>query len=103
MLAFRLALALGQPDPDAMLDSMPRRVWLEWRAYWEAEPWDETRADLRAAIIAHTVHSHLRQRGRALRLDDFMAVRPPRKRKSKAEIKALFAWLNQGKPHAQAD
>ena len=36
--AFRLALALGCPDPDVMMDSMPSKTFSEWIAYYQIEP-----------------------------------------------------------------
>ena len=48
--AFRLALALGWPDPDAMLDSIPARTFSEWIAYYQLEPFGILAED---AIEAH--------------------------------------------------
>lgn len=56
--AFRLALALGQPNPDAMLARMPWRIWREWQVFAALEPFGETgekRADMRSAIVAATI------------------------------------------------
>lgn len=39
--AFRLALALGQLDVDAMLRAMPAGMLDEWYAYYRLEPWGE--------------------------------------------------------------
>ena len=70
---FRLALALGWPNPDAMLSVMPQRVYREWLAYAETDPWDEERADWRAAMIAHTMASLWRgKKGRKPKFKDFM-------------------------------
>jgi len=86
-----------------MLADMPRHVWLEWQAYFRCEPWGEERADLRAAIVAHTVHGHLRSRGsRALRVSDFMAVREPPPPAGAAEVKMFISWLRGGGKHAKA-
>jgi len=53
--AYRLALRLGWADVDAMLASMSAAQFVEWRAYASLEPFDEERADLRAAIVAATI------------------------------------------------
>jgi hypothetical protein len=39
LFAFRLALALGISDVDAMLADMPVSLLDEWRAYFDLEPW----------------------------------------------------------------
>ena len=36
--AFRLALALGFPDPDEMMDCIPSKTFSEWIAYYQLEP-----------------------------------------------------------------
>jgi len=70
---FRLALALGWPNPDAMLSVMPQRVYREWIAYAEIDPWDEERADWRAAMVAFTMANMWRgKKGRKPKLKDFM-------------------------------
>ena len=61
--AFRLALSLGQPNPDAMLSRMPARIFLEWWKYYQYEPFGEERADLRAGIIASTFANAFRKKG----------------------------------------
>lgn len=48
--AFRLALVLGFPDPDVMLDSIPARTFSEWIAYYQLEPFGILAED---AIAAH--------------------------------------------------
>jgi hypothetical protein len=49
--AFRLAVKLGIPNVDAMLRGLTARQFQEWQAYFRLEPFDETRADYRAAQI----------------------------------------------------
>lgn len=72
--AFRLALALGQPNPDAMLARLPWRVWREWQTFAALEPFGEERADLRAGIVAATIANCLaRGKGKpAFKVRDFM-------------------------------
>ena len=55
-----------------MMSLMPQRVFREWVAYTELEPWDEQRADWRAAMIAHTMHSMWRGKGPRRKLTDFL-------------------------------
>lgn len=77
-----------------LLEEIPRRSWLDWIAYWEVEPWGEDRADMRAAIIAATVHNRLRgARQSAKRVAEFLAFRPPPPRKMSEERKRSFIAL----------
>jgi hypothetical protein len=97
--SFRLALALGHPNPDAMLAVMPYRIWQDWLEYAQIEPFGEERADLRAGIIASTVANCLaRQKGRpAFRVEDFMPKFRPRavEQKTPEELLSKVMWLNQ--------
>ncbi len=54
---YRLALALGYANPDAMLARMPYRVWRGWLLYAQYEPFGEARGDLRQGLIRHTMIS----------------------------------------------
>ena len=77
MRQFELRLALKSGfwafNPDLMLALMPQRVYREWIAYSELEPWDEGRSDWRAARIAYTVAtSNWSGKGRRPRFEDFM-------------------------------
>lgn len=98
--SYRLALALGQPNPDVMLARMPWRIWREWQIYNQIEPFGEERADLRAGIIASTIANCLaRQKGKpAFRVEDFMPkFAPPVKREQKTpeELLSKVMWINQ--------
>ena len=70
----RLALALGWTNPDAMLASMPVRIYEEWKAFGREEPFWEERADYRAALIAYTVAATAPRKkgGRAPKFSDFL-------------------------------
>lgn len=72
--AFRLALALGQPNPDRMLEEMPARILSEWQTYASLEPFGEERADWRAAMLASTMANiHARKKGKPpYKIEDFM-------------------------------
>lgn len=43
---FRLALALGEPNPDRMLAQMPLRIFREWHAYYQYDPFGGERMDV---------------------------------------------------------
>jgi len=51
MFAFRLALAMGIVDVDAMLAAMPVGLIREWEAFYDAEPWGHPIADTRHADL----------------------------------------------------
>lgn len=85
---FRLCLALGYPHPDYLLRMLTSRQITEWLAYYDLEPWGETRADLRAGIVASTLancHRDPKQRPEAYRAVDFMPYRERPEQKMTAE------------------
>jgi hypothetical protein len=95
--AYRLALALEQPNPEAMLARMPWRVFVGWMQYAQAEPFGEERADVRAAIVATTVANCLaREKGKPpFKLADFMPrFGQPGKRKTADDLFKQVKWLN---------
>lgn len=56
-----------------MLAQMPARLFAEWQAYFQVEPWGEERADLRAGIVAATVANPWRKEGsEPFKPEDFM-------------------------------
>ena len=56
-----------------MLDKITIRQLYEWSAYHEVEPFDEQRADLRAARICHILVNQNRKKGAApVPLEKFM-------------------------------
>ena len=56
-----------------MLTNMGAYTLAEWMAYYEAEPWGEDRADLRAGIIASTLANiHRGRDGHVFTPVDFM-------------------------------
>lgn len=91
-LMFRLALALGYPNPEFMLASMPYRIWRDWVEYNNLEPFGEERADLRAGIVAAVVANCLgRGKGKpAFKATQFMPkFEPPVKREPKTPEQLL--------------
>ena len=65
----RLALALGWSVSDIRRYMTAGEVQM-WKAYAQIEPFGEERADLRAAIVAHTVASCMS--GSRSKIADFM-------------------------------
>lgn len=53
-MLFRLALALGRTVQE-LRASLSYTEFQEWCLYYQIEPWGESRADLRAGIVASTV------------------------------------------------
>jgi hypothetical protein len=94
--AYRLALALGKANPDAMLAQLPHRVFVEWIEYTKLEPFGEERADLRAGIIASTIANCLaRKKGQpAFKVKDFMPNFEPPKQKTPDELFEQVQFLN---------
>lgn len=50
-----MAVRLGRVNVDAMLRSLTAKQFAEWERYAQLEPFDELRADYRAAQIASMV------------------------------------------------
>ena len=71
--AFRLCLALGIPDPDALLASIPGELLVEWRAYASLEPFGPLEAYGRTASLQATLANIWRGKGRSpVKASDFM-------------------------------
>ena len=65
---------------------MTAREFKEWQAYFDIEPFGEKRADLRAGIVASTVHNM--QTRHSLKPSDFMPDFGPKRRQTVAEMQA---------------
>jgi hypothetical protein len=79
-----------------MLAAMPQRVYREWMVYAEMEPWDQQRADWRAAMIASTMANLWRgKKGRRRKLKDFLPVfkRSPGRPRTKQQAANLMAAM----------
>jgi len=98
---FRLALESGHwvYNPDALARRMPYRVMREWQEYAILEPFGETRADLRAAIIASTVANvHRGKKQRPFKLADFMpkfGKEAERQRPTPQQLSTKVFWINR--------
>lgn len=66
-----LALALGMTVAEAK-DRVTASELAEWQAFYAVEPFGDVRADLRSAIVAHTMGSAFSDSDTNLTLDDFM-------------------------------
>jgi hypothetical protein len=55
-----------------MLRSITIRQFQEWRAYADLEPFDEERADARAAQVVQAIHTHSRSKATPKSLKDCM-------------------------------
>lgn len=91
--AFRLALALGEPDVDEMLESISLPLVHEWAAYAEIEPFGEERADLRSGIIASVIANVVKGKGgRTLTPRDFMPqFDKPVRRQTVQQMQSVFS------------
>lgn len=107
--AFDLALAVGEPDVDAMMDRIPLRTFMEWIQYAGQyamhNPFGEGRANIRAAVVACEIARanpfYKISYRRRLRADEFMEefgvkVQRRKRRQSQAEIKAVLMGWAQG-------
>ena len=63
-----------------LLARISARELAEWIAWYNIEPFGESRADLRSAIIACVVHnSHCTKKGQMKKVNDFMTKFGPPK------------------------
>jgi hypothetical protein len=68
-------LKLGRVDVERMLRSMSATQFRAWVSYAELEPFDETRADRRAALIAWMlaeINRDRKKRPSAWKIEDFL-------------------------------
>lgn len=89
VFAYRLALAMGRVDVDAMLDELTWPQLREWMAYYEIDPWGGSRADLGAAIVASTMANIWGRKSKTYRVSDFLPTFGAR-RQTKAEIGSIM-------------
>ena len=85
---------------DAMLAEMSAKQLREWMEFYRIDPWSEERADIRAAIVAHTVavsSGASRKDKRPMKIEDFMpefGAREKAKAKPVQSAKAIKAMFN---------
>jgi len=93
-MVLRLALALGQPNPDAMLAQLRPHHLAEWLAFYRMEPWGDQRADIRAALQTMQLVSASgakRTGGGYFELADFLLDFRPKSESLLAKAKAVFS------------
>ena len=91
MFAYRLGLALGEPDIEAMLDGISAKQLQSWMAYYDIEPFGEERADLRSAIVAcQIVNVNIPKGKKRFKPGDFMPDFKPKKQQSVKEMACIF-------------
>lgn len=54
---------------------MPRAEFVEWRAYYQLEPWGPERADMRTAILASLIYHSRARDGKTAQVTDFLALK----------------------------
>ena len=57
-----MALALGYPDVDAMLDAISSRQWTEWQVFWHTYGFGERRMDGRFAELTALISNLVRDK-----------------------------------------
>ena len=97
--AYRLALAVGEPDVRRVL-ALPADVLAGWMGFAELEPFGELRNDLRAATVAATVaNAFSTGKGKPAGPDDFFeSLKPPVVRGKKKDFRAFRRWANMNAP-----
>lgn len=83
-----------------MLAGMTNRAYLNWRRYWDEEPWGPWRDNMHMAVLAREVRRPQLKPGAANKHEDFMLRRPVARRKEKAA--SLLGFLRTvGKPNVK--
>ena len=97
-----MAVRLGRVNVDAMLRSLTAKQFIEWECYARLEPFNELRADQRAALIASTVYNMAVARKDRRKLEDFLLTfeeREPAKKqtpKQQFELMKILAAAHAG-------
>lgn len=77
---------------------MSQREYINWRKYWDAEPWGSWRDNMHAAIIAREIRRPQLKKGARVSIDDFMMIPPEhRQQQAKAHYLGLLKLLSGGK------
>lgn len=71
---------------------LPDRMLKAWYAYWQIEPWEEERADLRAGL--QSAHFHKSMTGESVSIDKFLPDfnTDPKTRAQKELDAAVQSW-----------
>jgi hypothetical protein len=96
--ALRLALALGQPDVDAMLGGLSAAQLHEWMAFYRLEPWGFWEENKRTAVLASTTANTSGNVKRLVAPADFMPKDPLTPAQLIARAKALLGGNTHGRP-----
>ena len=91
----RLALQLGRPNVDEMLQGLSAQQFAEWRAFYALEPWGYHEERGRMSTLAATIANYAGKvlpKGRVVEPKDFMPAeaRPSRASEVVAKVKAFF-------------
>lgn len=74
------------------VEVIPASRLVEYMAMYHISPWGDDRADLRAGYVAATQYNVNRQKGQpTLKVSDFIPDFAPKKRKTGAEMEAIFS------------
>lgn len=97
-----MTLALGYPHPDHLMQAITGPQLADWLDFYAVEPWGDTRADLRAGIVAAVVanaNRDAKRRPEPFAPSDFMPLVQRRKAEDEeANIDGLRHAL-RGLPH----
>lgn len=74
-----------------LLQRISSKELTEWMAFYSIEPFGEVRADMRAALIAHTVAAGAG--AKKIKLEDFMLKFEPQEQMSNEQIKGVLGLL----------
>lgn len=78
MFQYDLCLALGWRSVREMRDGMDSLEFSYWMAYSTKKPLPEDRADMRSAMLAHTMVSCWSTGTEKIPIEQFLIVKPPR-------------------------
>lgn len=92
---FRLALALGFPHPDYLLEVLSARQLAEWQQYYSLEPFGFPAESWRSGIVASVIANANRKKGRkAFQPSDFMPREPETKKERRGgKLKSALSHL----------
>ncbi len=76
-----------------MLSRMDSHEFAEWMAFTTLEPLPEDRADIRAAMIAHTM-ACMWTSGEKPKFENFLIVKPPKTTQTIAEQMGMAGMVN---------